>query len=361
MAMAAGRIADGGRYRFRSANGAPPAPCGIFHRVSIDLHDASPDPGARCPLCEDMRQHRLVEEIPNRVLREILAADWGIRIPEAIALRNAPEAACRLLECSSCGLRFFARAKAGDAGYYGALSVAAKYYTPTRWEFGWVKRRLQPGASILDVGCGPGKFLSEIAAVASRAVGLETNASVVEDACRNGLEVYLGELGTFAPENAGKFDVACAFHVLEHVEAPVAFLRSLASCVRPGGTVYLSVPNRERSEKAPVEPLDCPPHHLHRWGSEQLRVVGRISGIPLREIAFEPVDIRVPRDRLRAAVTRSLGRIPFAGDFFSLWTGRFLWRLILSPPLWKLYCRRGILERMGYFGHSVLAAFSCPE
>ena len=192
-------------------------------------------------------------------------------MPEDIARRNAPAESCALHECLGCGLRFFPGVGAGDEAFYRAISGEAGYYAPARWEYSWVKERLEAGVAVLDVGCGPGKFLLELGSLVSRAVGLKKNPRAVEGARGKGLEVYPADLDAFSRENAGRFDVACAFHVLEHVEAPAGFLRSLASCVRPGGAVFLSVPNRDRSARRPLEPLDCPPHHLHRWGPEQLR------------------------------------------------------------------------------------------
>lgn len=278
-------------------------------------------------------------------------------MPGPVARRHMPAETCRLLECSACGFRFFSGATAGDGEFYASLSAASAYYALSRWEFGWVKERLVPGGVVLDAGCGPGEFLSEISLVASRAVGLEMNPSAIESARRKGLEVYPEELEVFSRNNAGRFDAACAFHLLEHVEAPTTLLRSLVRCVRPGGGIFLSVPNRDRSAKSSLEPLDCPPHHLSRWGAEQLRRIGGSTGLRLRELAFEPVDISVPAARIRDAVTRGVEKIPVAGKILGDTAGKVAWRVVLAPPLWDLYLNSGILERMGFFGLSVAASY----
>lgn len=278
-------------------------------------------------------------------------------MPEPVARRHMPTDACLLLECSACGFRFFLGAVAGDGEFYASLSTAPAYYARSRWEFGWVKARLLPGGSVLDAGCGPGVFLSEISRVASRAAGLERNVLAVEAARRKGLEVYPEELERFSRENVGRFDAACAFHLIEHVEAPVALLRSLVRCVRPGGAIFLSVPNRDRSAKSPLEPLDCPPHHLSRWGAEQVRRIGGSAGLRLRELAFEPVDKSIPAARIRDAVARGIGKIPMAGKLLGDPAGKVAWRVVLAPPLWALYRASGILERMGFFGLSVVASY----
>jgi SAM-dependent methyltransferase len=329
-----------------------------FFGVTVQACHAPPGDHAWCPLCEALRETRLLEEIPYRTIFQALAVEWGAEVPALVARRHMPAETCRLLECSACGFRFFPGAMAGDGEFYASLSATPAYYARSRWEFGWVKRRLIPGGTVLDAGCGPGVFLSEISLVASRAVGLEMNPSAIEAARRKGLEVYPEELEVFSRENAGKFDAACAFHLLEHVEAPAAFLRSLVRCVRPGGKIFLSVPNRDRSAKSPLEPLDCPPHHLSRWGAEQMRRIGGSAGLRLRELAFEPVDISVPAARIRDAVARAIGKIPVAGKFLGDPAGKVAWRVVLAPPLWNLYRNSGILERKGFFGLSVAASYN---
>src|SRR5438132_718109 len=69
----------------------------------------------------------------------------------------------------------------------------------------------------------------------------------------------------FAAQNPGeKFDVVTFFEVLEHQAAPAEFLRSVKSCLKPRGSIALSVPNRERWLTGP-DVLDYPPNHFLRW------------------------------------------------------------------------------------------------
>ncbi len=94
---------------------------------------------------------------------------------------------------------------------------------------------LQPpaGASVLDFGCGLGGLLDTLAACGWVTYGIDPATKV---AFRRHREVI--ELPT-----TPTFDLAVLHHVLEHVKDPLVILRGLAAAVRPGGFVFISVPN----------------------------------------------------------------------------------------------------------------------
>jgi SAM-dependent methyltransferase len=268
--------------------------------------------------------------------------------------RNTPGEETALFECGICGAQFFDPLAAGDADFYRELGESPRYYASWKWEFDWVKERLPPGVAVLDVGCGSGEFLAGIAPGAGRAVGLEFSPAASARARERGLEVMEGDLAARSGEFARSFDSVCAFHVLEHLPDPVDFLKSLRRCLRVGGSLYVSVPNRMRSGKAPLEPLDCPPHHLTRWSPASLAALVRRSGLLPAEVATEPVELSIPRDRLRERIRDIVGNVPAVGGMLETWLPRAAWRVVFFPPLLSLYRRYGVLERADFFGLSVV-------
>ena len=104
---------------------------------------------------------------------------------------------------------------------------------------------LPPGARVLDVGAG--------AALLARAVGargradlswtaLDASLDCLEPLRRHSRAVAIVDLER-CPRLPGGFDAIVAGDVLEHLVDPEAFTARLLAALRPGGELYVSVPN----------------------------------------------------------------------------------------------------------------------
>lgn len=99
-----------------------------------------------------------------------------------------------------------------------------------------------PPGRLLEVGCGRGDFLAAAATRGWAVTGVEPAAAAVAAARRrHDLDVRVGTLETTVLEEV--YDVACAFHVVEHVPDVVGLLQGLRDSVRPGGLVVVETPN----------------------------------------------------------------------------------------------------------------------
>lgn len=104
-----------------------------------------------------------------------------------------------------------------------------------------------PAASgrILDIGCGKGSFLR---AFRSRRpgwdlVGIEPSREEAAIARRDGTTtVYEGMFGS-VPLEAASFDLITIMHVLEHVSRPAEVVRQMRAALKPGGLLFIEVPN----------------------------------------------------------------------------------------------------------------------
>lgn len=142
-----------------------------------------------------------------------------------------------------------------------ALAEPAKTYV--KYALGALNRgqaaldRIRPhrsayGARCLDVGCAYGGFLAAAAqAGASEVVGFDIDRRLVEIARSylsalgiDGL-VLLGDVldGTFV-RSLGCFDLIMCNDVIEHVTSVSACIANLSAALRPGGILYMAVPNR---------------------------------------------------------------------------------------------------------------------
>lgn len=102
-----------------------------------------------------------------------------------------------------------------------------------------------PGAkNLIDIGCGTGFLLEEIGRHFPRVRlhGVEPSRAGFDFACCRlpHADIHRSNIETYKAH--GKFDVVCAFDVLEHVEDDVNMLKKLSAMCRPGGGLMLTVP-----------------------------------------------------------------------------------------------------------------------
>jgi SAM-dependent methyltransferase len=342
----------------------------VQHRKSAEGPDAcleqsgsppSAGPPGPCPLCARQEQAAAVWKAPYGLIWKRLADEWQVIPTEDIIRKYSPSTATSLFECVGCGLQFFHPASSGGTDFYGLLASSPRYYSARKWEFGWVSERLPPAGAVLDVGCGRGDFLAAVLPQTRRAAGLELDQRTAAEARARGLEVESGDLESFARAHAGEFDAACLFHLVEHLADLRPFIRQVVACLRPGGSLYVSVPNRDRSLKGPFESLDCPPHHLSRWGPRQMERLAGELGLRLVHLELEPVDVTGLRAHFADSLERwCRGKLP-GGAFLGRWSARAVRRILFCTPLRALYERTRFFDRAGFRGFTMAAHYQPVE
>jgi len=107
------------------------------------------------------------------------------------------------------------------------------------------------GLRWLDVGSGYGGVCIAAASAGAQAVGIEVDAALLKLAAENqadhpGLDVRFeatSALDWATLERWGQFDVITCDNVIEHVPTPPVMLLHLSRLLKPGGLLYLTVPN----------------------------------------------------------------------------------------------------------------------
>lgn len=102
----------------------------------------------------------------------------------------------------------------------------------------YLEHYFAPGATVLDVGCGPGTITAEIAERVASAVGIDASAEVIEKARALGsaAEFLVGD--AYALEfDDDSVDVVHSHQTLQHLARPVDALREFRRVVAPDGVV----------------------------------------------------------------------------------------------------------------------------
>lgn len=211
----------------------------------------------------------------------------------------------RYARCLACGVvRLYDRVAADRlqllyAGYYPGAdpspdALRRQLANPT---FAHRRRRLEPAVPaphrrILEIGCGDGNFLAYLRGHGWTVHGSEYDAETAALVRRrHGIGVAVGDVAD-APPGDAPFPAVAAYHVLEHVYRPAAWLAAVRGMLRPGGVLHLQVPNHDsltrRMTGAAWASLMFP-QHVYFYAPHTLCALLRRAGFaPLRVTTWDP-------------------------------------------------------------------------
>jgi SAM-dependent methyltransferase len=95
---------------------------------------------------------------------------------------------------------------------------------------------------LLEVGCMFGYLLDELKNEYSVS-GIDIGEKAVDYCRKRGLDVQLNSVENYIKKNTKKFDIIILSHVLEHLLHPDEVLISLRRILKPGGKIFILVPN----------------------------------------------------------------------------------------------------------------------
>ncbi len=185
---------------------------------------------------------------------------------------------------------------AGGPGFYEQLERFPWYYRSGKWEHEFACRHIAAGASVLDVGCGAGQFLSAASAHGAKVEGIDFNSGAVATANRRGLKASTVPLAEMAETRAAEFDVVTALQVLEHIPEPRPFLDLCFRLLRPGGKLVIAVPDADGWLRRSGSVLELPPHHATHWNAAALQALTALYPAELVALETEPLDPIHARD-----------------------------------------------------------------
>jgi len=107
----------------------------------------------------------------------------------------------------------------------------------------WLKKEFNfNGKSILDVGCGSGKFVNHLRKNGINAKGIEYSRPLYEKYLKDKEYFYTFSLEEFNEKIGGVFDVVTLFDVLEHIDFPGKFIQEISKLQTLNGYLIKEIP-----------------------------------------------------------------------------------------------------------------------
>jgi len=137
--------------------------------------------------------------------------------------------------------------------------------------------------TVIDFGCGEGKLLDSVRKRLpnSQLIGVDFNERMPHHQIEY-VSLNLNQLGGLSQYDwSGHVDLACASHVLEHLEDPVSFLSRVKDQLSESGQIFIEVPDFSNFHSATSIGLSnlVNLQHIHYYTIDQLTHIASLSGL----------------------------------------------------------------------------------
>jgi len=235
-----------------------------------------------CPLCYSEKIYE-IETVQVADLKK----SYKRMIGDSISDEFVEIQSILFMHCENCDLKFFNPAITGSETFYGKLQKKFDwYYLDEKDEYDYAKKFINREDSVLEIGSGKGAFSRRIKS--DNYIGLEFSTKAIDIAAKDNISILNESIQEHAVNNSNKYDVVCAFQVLEHVADIKSFIESSINCLKQNGILIFSVPSADSFVSlAPNGILNMPPHHISWWSDKALSNITDLFGLQLIDIYHE--------------------------------------------------------------------------
>ncbi|MBL8521377.1 MAG: tetratricopeptide repeat protein [Betaproteobacteria bacterium] len=260
------RQSDAAIACFRAALASDPTHLESWLDLAETLHRIGDKPGAMAALEEAAQFHPGHATLEFK--RAVLAGEQAAAMPDAVVEKI-----------------FDGLAGEFDAHLVGRLGYAIPAQLRAMLA-DWLAARRK--VSVLDLGCGTGLFGLEVVAYASRLVGIDLSARMVEQSRQRNVysELHAMSIDSYLSSHADRFDLIVATDVLVYVGALEALFASVCAHLAPGGRFAFST----ESPASLAEGFVLLPTGRYAHSAAYVQSLAQANG--LKVVAQDPAIIR---------------------------------------------------------------------
>lgn len=172
---------------------------------------------------------------------------------------------------------------------------------------------------IADCGCGGGSLLDLLRGWARTTIAIEPFGGYHPSLRERGHHVFGSMQEASAAGLSGAVDLALSFHVIEHTEDPVSYLRDIWALLRPGGRAFILTPNLEdillKLHRDAFAPFFFRVVHNFYFNRTSLRWAAAQAGFEVRrDVQYHDFNLANAMFWMREQRPRGNARLPGLGE-----------------------------------------------
>ena len=140
---------------------------------------------------------------------------------------------------------------------------------------------------VFEIGSGLGYLTYALRQAGYNATGLDISEEAVKRAKSDFGDNYIcADIIRYSREHVKEVDIVVLTEVIEHVEDPIAFLKSLLLLLKDNGSIILTTPNKSYASSSLIWDTDRPPVHYWWFSEDSIIFMAKALGLSVEFVDF---------------------------------------------------------------------------
>ncbi|MBU3743857.1 MAG: methyltransferase domain-containing protein [Sediminibacterium sp.] len=178
-----------------------------------------------------------------------------------------------------------------------------------------------PTPRILEVGCGLGYLTYSLRTAGYDVHGLDISHEAIQNARQHFGDFYICDnLFAYVHEHAASYDVIILTEVIEHVNEPIAFVKTIADLLKKGGKAIITTPNRSLIPNDIIWDTELPPVHQWWFSENSMQYIANQLQLDLHFVSFRNFYHLHPKEYIVKRGKKKSFRIPVIDEHWQFYS-----------------------------------------